>query len=252
MTLAIVSALMQEQAALREQLTHSHSLRVAGRDFLHGQLHGHSVVLALCGIGKVAAAITACALIERMKVGQILFTGVAGGLDDGVQVGDVVVASELLQHDMDASPIFPRYEVPLSGRCRFAATPELQTPLVHAAQHSLQEDATLVAHLRGYTGDERTPRIHQGLIVSGDRFVCTEAESVDLRTRLPDALAVEMEGAAVAQVCHDHGKGQAVIRTISDRADAKAHGDFARFVKHVASHYSERMVRRWLLSQEAA
>jgi adenosylhomocysteine nucleosidase len=251
MTLAIVSALIQEQAALREQLTHSHSLRVAGRDFLHGHLHGQEVVLTLCGIGKVAAAITACALIERMKATRILFTGVAGGLGEGVQVGDVVVASELLQHDMDASPIFPRYEVPLSGRCRFAATPELQAPLVHAASQCLQEEAVLLEHLRSYTGDARTPRIHQGLIVSGDRFVCTEAESVDLRARLPDALAVEMEGAAVAQVCHDHGLPFAVVRTISDRADAKAHGDFARFVKQVASHYSEHLVRCWLQAQRS-
>jgi adenosylhomocysteine nucleosidase len=86
--------------------------------------------------------------------------------------------------------------------------------------------------------DLQTPRCHQGLLISGDRFVSTTAESQALREVLPEALAVEMEGAAFAQVCHDYGVPLAVVRTISDRADDAAHVDFPRFLREVASRYS--------------
>ncbi len=95
----------------------------------------------------------------------------------------------------------------------------------------------------------RSPTVHRGLLISGDRFVSTAAESEALRRALPDALAVEMEGAAVAQVCHDYGVPFAAMRTISDRADDAAHGDFARFVAEVASRYSLALVGAWLAAQ---
>jgi len=87
-----------------------------------------------------------------------------------------------------------------------------------------------------------TPRAHRGLIVSGDRFVASQAESTRLQQDLPQALAVEMEGAAVAQVCHDFGRPFAVLRTISDRADDQAHVDFPRFLAQVAAEYSRDIV----------
>ena len=90
----------------------------------------------------------------------------------------------------------------------------------------------LAAHLSGF-GIAR-PRLHEGLVVSGDRFVATAAESAALRTALPDALAVEMEGAAVAQVCADFGLPFALLRVISDRADDSAHVDFLAFTREVA------------------
>jgi uridine phosphorylase len=110
---------LQEQQGLMELLHHPHKVVHAGRDFWLGELHGRPVVLALSKIGKVAAATTATALIERFGVRRMVFTGVAGGLGKDVNVGDVVVASDFVQHDLDASPLFPRYEVPLYGRTRF-------------------------------------------------------------------------------------------------------------------------------------
>ena len=90
------------------------------------------------------------------------------------------------------------------------------------------------------------PRVHRGLVLSGDRFVATAAESEALRQRLPEALAVEMEGAALAQVAFDFGLPFAVVRTVSDRADDAAHVDFMRFVDSVASRYTLAIVRRFL------
>ena len=113
MTLAILSALPEEQHGLLDLLHAPVCVRHAGRDFGQGTWHGTPVVLALAGIGKVAAATTATVLVERFAAERIVFTGVAEGLGDGVRVGDGVVAQTLLQHGMDAAPLFPRFEVPL-------------------------------------------------------------------------------------------------------------------------------------------
>ena len=222
----------EEIAALRPCLEGLRTERRAGRDFHFGRLDGHDVILVRCGIGKVAAATTAAVLLDAFDARAVLFTGVAGGLAPGVRVGDIVVASTLLQHDMNAEPLFPRWEVPLTGRARFDADPAWSARLVQASRALAATDM----HALGAT-------IHQGLVVSGDRFVATHVESDQLRALLPDALAVEMEGAAVAQVCHDFARPFGVVRTISDRADDAAHGDFQRFVCDVAAPYSRDIVR---------
>ena len=89
-------------------------------------------------------------------------------------------------------------------------------------------------------------RVHRGLVVSGDRFVATTSESRALQAALPEALAVEMEGAAIAQVCHDYGIPFAAVRTVSDRADDAAHGDFLSFIDQVASRHSAAIVEAFL------
>jgi len=227
-------------------------VRIAGRDFWVGHLHGQPVVAVLSRIGKVAAAVTATMLLERFAVRAIVFTGVAGGLAPGVKVGDVVVATELLQHDLDASPIFPKYEVPLMGLSRFTADAAIGDALAAVAEATLRNPVALVGQEAVDEFGLHAPKVHRGLLVSGDRFVSTAAESDALRISLPDALAVEMEGAAVAQACHDYGVPFAAMRTISDRADDEAHGDFARFVAEVASRYSLALVDAWLAGRPAA
>ena len=246
MTLAIVAALHEELAAVLDLLPDERKTVVAGREFWVGHLHGHALVAVLSRIGKVAAATTATLLIERFGAQRIVFTGVAGGLGDGVQVGDVVVARQFAQHDMDASPLFPRHEVPLYGLTRFATDAALSNELAQAASAMLADaPRTLGADtLRAF--GLQSPRLHQGLVLSGDRFVATATESAALRREWPDALAVEMEGAAIAQVCHDAGVPFAAVRTISDRADDAAHVDFVRFIRAVASRYSAALVDAWL------
>jgi adenosylhomocysteine nucleosidase len=230
--LAIVGAMHEEIAALRPCLDHLRTERRAGRDFHFGRLDGHDVILVRCGIGKVAAATTTAVLLDAFDASALLFTGVAGGLGSEVRVGDIVVATALLQHDMNAEPLFPRWEVPLTGRARFAADAGWSARLARACRRVVAGDAHAAA-----------AALHEGLVVSGDRFVATRAESDQLRTLLPDALAVEMEGAAVAQVCHDFGRPFGVVRTVSDRADDAAHVDFQRFVDDVAAPYSRDIVR---------
>lgn len=245
--LAVVSAMPEELSVLLPLLDGATMTHHGGRAFHCGRLDGHDLVLVLCRIGKVAAATTATLLIERFNVDRILFTGVAGALGAGVNVGDVVVARDLLQHDMDASPLFPRYEVPLTGRSRFATDLDMTDRLLAVVTKSL-------GAFTAWLGDSDTlrdlrisaPRVHQGLVLSGDRFVSSSAEQLALRVNVPEALAVEMEGAAVAQVCHDLDVPFAIVRTISDRADDGAHMDYSRFLQEVAARYTATIVRAWL------
>ena len=245
--IAIVSAMHEELRALLPALRNPSSVCLAGRTFHQGEIHGHAVVLVLSGLGKVAAATTAALLIHEFESGALVFTGVAGGLRRGVKVGDVVVARQLLQHDMDASPLFPRFEVPLTGRSHFDADAALVEALSGAAQRCLDRADALIGADRLLAFGIDSALLHQGLVVSGDRFVSSGVQSAALRTLLPDALAVEMEGAAVAQVCADFGARFAVIRTISDRADDSAHVDFKRFIVDVASSYTHAIIDDWLL-----
>jgi adenosylhomocysteine nucleosidase len=235
---AILSALKEEQQGLLELLQNPQQVTRSGREFWRGNLHGQPVVLALSRVGKVAAATTATTLVEHFGVGRIIFTGVAGGIGPGVNVGDVVIASSFVQHDLDASPLFPRYQVPLYGRSVFDCDSSLSAMINAATQ------AILVWAKGQFNGifDNKAVKIHQGLVASGDKFVCGAVESSALQSALQDAgfqpLAVEMEGAAVAQVCFDYNVPFAAVRIISDRADDAAHVDFQKFVTHVASHYS--------------
>jgi len=244
--IALISAMHEELAAVLARMPDEQKTVVAGREFWVGHWHGHEVVAVLSRIGKVAAATTATTLIERFGVNRMVFTGVAGGLAPHVNVGDVVVAREFIQHDMDASPLFPRYEVPLMGRARFPADLALTDALVAAAPVALEAVlASLPRH--DWLGlDLATARVHQGLIASGDRFVSQTVESQALQQALPEALAVEMECAAIAQVCYDYGVPLAAVRTISDRADDAAHVDFPRFIQTIASHYSVAVLDRLL------
>lgn len=251
--IGIMAAMPEELQALLDVMPDESLERRAGREFWVGHLHGHEVVAVLSRIGKVAAATTTTVLLGTYGVDQVLFTGVAGGLGPGVRVGDVVVADALTQHDMDASPLFPRFELPGQGVSALSP-PAALTNVVRTTVEQALSPAALAAggaladvHLEALGLSQ--PRVHQGLIISGDQFIHSTQRSRDLTQALPAALAVEMEGAAVAQVCHDFGVPYAVIRTISDRADDEAHIDFPRFIDAVARHYSlaiiEALLKQW-------
>lgn len=243
--IAIVAAMREELAALLAAVhAPGEPVRVAGRTLHTGTLGGHDVVVVLSGIGKVAAAQTATIMLQRFAVDAVVLVGTAGGLADDVATGDVVVARELLQHDLDARPLFPRWEVPLSGRARYPTDHALSTAVREAARAVLA--APPGGSPAGQAPGTRGPRVHEGLVVSGDVFVADADAAERLRADLPEALAVEMEGAAVAQVCTDHEVPFAVVRAVSDRADAAAPVDFAWFVQHVAARLAHDVVHAML------
>ncbi|MBB5370109.1 5'-methylthioadenosine/S-adenosylhomocysteine nucleosidase [Janthinobacterium sp. K2Li3] len=155
-------------------------------------------------------------------------------------MGDIVVAESLLQHDMDASPLFPRFEVPLTGLQRFGSDLALSSALAAASEHFLRQQAEKPADsvLEIEEFGLQQARVHRGMIASGDQFISSAAHLRQLKQDLPDLLAVEMEGAAVAQVCFELGVPFTVMRTISDNANEEAAVDFMRFVQTVASRYA--------------
>jgi adenosylhomocysteine nucleosidase len=246
MRLGIISALHEEQQGLMEAIQEATTTMHGGRVYTQGQLWGIDAVCVLSRIGKVAGAITATLLVEKFGVTHILFTGVAGAGDRGVAVGDIVVADSLVQHDMDASPLFPRFEVPLTGLSHFPGDHAMAMQLLTAAHGFLEHDFSNVID-----ADQRTafqlqqPRVHRGLIASGDQFMRDRTVINSLNAALPGLVAVEMEGAAVAQVCYELGIPCAVIRTISDNANEDAATDFLTFVSAVAARYAFHIVRRY-------
>jgi len=250
--LGIVAALPQEIDQLIAQLRLDPGMRVVTlgrRDYYVGMLWQQPCVLTLARIGKVAAATTAAALIHEFQVGAMLFTGVAGGLGAGLQVGDIVVADSLMQHDMDASPLFPRHQIPLLERDRFSTCPTLTQRLSQAARHFVE---TVLPELRAehrWTLVQRQPQVHLGLIASGDQFIADDAARFNVRAAAPLALAVEMEGGAIAQVCYEYDVPFAVMRTISDSADDGATVSFSVFLEEVASVYSYGVIRGFLEGQ---
>jgi len=246
LTLAIMSALLDEQRGLLEQLDKPRRAERAGRSFWCGHWFGHKVVLVLSKLGKVAAASTATTLIEAFDVKRIVFTGVAGGIGAGIKVGDVVVADQFIQHDMDCSPLFKRFEIPLYARSTLTCDETLSASLLEAARVGLVKASE--HFLEEYLVE--APSLHKGLIASGDQFISSAAQAdrlfKDLKAAGFDALAVEMEGAAVAQVCADYGVPFAAVRTISDRADDQAHVDFSAFVSQVASPYARAILQQFV------
>ena len=252
--LGIIGAMPEEVAALRPHLRNVQTLQLGGREFLQGLLADYptvpdsaavAVVVVVSRIGKVAAATTATILLERFGVTRVLFTGIAGGLAPQVGVGDMVVATALMHHDLDASPLFPPHEVPLLGVAQFATDPVMRRALVAAAMRLVANLPTAVAALLPSAAAQQATRaacVHEGLIVSGDQFIDAADEVEALQRKCPGALAVEMEGAAVAQVCYEHGVPFAVVRAISDSADHAAHVDFSRFLEAACQAYTVPLV----------
>lgn len=243
--LGLISALHQEQAGLIDTMPNAQTINRGMRDYVTGKLWGIDTVCVLSRIGKVAAAATVATLIERFGVTHIVFTGVAGAVDSSVQVGDIIIADALVQHDMDATPLFPRYEVPLLGQAHFASDVHLTDRLVQSAADFVAQDLE-----HAVLPQDRdvfrlgTPRVYRGLIASGDEFIDSRARHVDLKAAFPGLLAVEMEGAAVAQVCFEFGVPFAVVRTISDGANEESPHDFMQFIDRVASRYAFGIVKR--------
>lgn len=246
-TLAILAALPEEISDLLDEMgTTATTHRIGMRDYHVGTLYGQRCVIALARVGKVAAAATTVVMIREFNASMVIFTGLAGGIHPDVRIGDVVVASSLIQHDLDARPLFAQYEVPLLGQTHFETEAQAVCRLHQCAVAFLEDGVAEVSpEVRQILGVV-APKVHVGLIATGDQFLSAELESYALRSSLPQVLCVEMEGAAMAQVCHEFGVPFAVFRTISDRADNTATVDFSTFLNRIAKVYSAGILRRFL------
>jgi adenosylhomocysteine nucleosidase len=249
MKIGIVGAMQQEIALLQADLKSVRRQMRGMREYLEGELYGKAAVLVFSRWAKVAAASSVTTLIEVFGVDMVVFTGVAGGADPALEIGDVVIGTTLVQHDLDPRPLFRRFEVPLLDRLIFEAPPSIVALARESASTYLREriHRDISAETLSAFGIKPPPMLYQGLIASGDQFIANPATLGALRTALieaglPAPLCVDMESAAVAQVCHEHGVPVIVMRTISDKADHSAAIDFVPFVDRIASHFTRGIV----------
>ncbi|MGL4861420.1 MAG: 5'-methylthioadenosine/S-adenosylhomocysteine nucleosidase [Enterobacteriaceae bacterium] len=220
MKVGIIGAMEQEVTLLREQIEQPQVFQRAGCEIHCGLLHGVEVVLLKCGIGKVAAALGTTLLLERFTPDIIINTGSAGGLASTLQIGDIVVSTEVCYHDCDVTAF--GYQPGQMAGC--PATFPANSDLIAMAQQAIGE-----AHLNAV----------QGLICSGDTFVNGGAAQQRIIETFPQAIAIDMEAAAIGHVCHQFATPFVVTRAISDLSDQSSHLSFDEFLAIAAKNSSQ-------------
>lgn len=237
-SIAVISALQEEIDGLKQRLLDRTTHTIAGIDVYRGFLEGRPVTAAVCGVGKVNAALCTQLLIDHYAPAAVINPGVAGGIDPRVEIGDMVVSSAACYHDFDTTALGnpPGVIYGMQTSC-------------FPAERSLQ----LLAgwHARNAVGAART---HVGLVVSGDQFVADTTQ----RQRIWEtfgASCTEMEGAAVAHVCWRNNTPFVIIRAVSDRADSSATESFDDFLTRAMpslDHVTVQTLLSWNLSQKVS
>ncbi len=239
-----MGAMPEEIEEIVGLMTERKEVKLAMRTFHVGRIFNKECVVVFSRWGKVAAATTATALIHHFNVSEILFSGLAGSMRSDVRVGDLVIGRKFYQHDMDARPFLEEFEIPLTGTNFFESAPHL----IEAANKSLEVNIMNNRFLTDIPKssldafDINMPSVWVGDIASGDRFFSNSYEKQRLLLKLPNLYCVEMEGASVAQVAHEHQTPFTVIRTISDAADDHSALDFSSFVQQIARPYSKAVI----------
>lgn len=225
MKVGIIAAMEEELIELRGSLKNMQEIKLGQFGYYTGSIYDHEVAIMLCGIGKVNAAVGTTLLIDKFKPECVINTGVAGGFYNTMNVGDIVVSTDVKHHDVDAT-IF-NYEhgqiprMPVSYIANFT--------LIKLAGEGLPKDFT--------------PKIIKGTILSGDSFIHLEEQVKNIKEKFPFIMAVEMEGSAIGQTCFLFNVPFVVIRSISDIVTAEgSHQDYRKFV-HMAAKNSSTLVK---------
>ena len=226
MRVGVIGAMEQEVKLLREQIENCEIVSRGGCEIYTGKINGVDVALLKSGIGKVAAAIGTTLLLEHFRPDVVINTGSAGGLDAKLNVGDIVVSTEVRYHDADVTAF--GYEPGQMVQCppAFIADPKL----VNIAQECI--------------GSLKLNAV-RGLICSGDAFINGVEPLARIRRTFPEVVAVEMESTAIGHVCHQFDTPFVVVRAISDVADKESHLSFDEFLS-VAAQQSSLMVTTML------
>ncbi len=240
-----MGAMPEEIDAVMNLLSDTQQSSHAGRIYYTGFINDIKTVVVISGWGKVAAAATVSTLIHKYQITELIFTGVAGAINTELKIGDIVIGKRLLQHDMDARPFIPQYEIPLLKKTFF----ECATQQISVAKKAVQ-DMVKNKNLHQLVGDDGMhlfniiePKLYIGDIASGDQFFSDGKRKKQLLENLPTVLCVEMEGAAVAQVCYENEIPFTIIRTISDTAGEGSHIDFTAFIEKIAGKYSGGVIK---------
>ena len=218
-TIGIIGAMEVEVAILKEKMEDVRIIKKASMDFYEGILAGKKVVVVRSGIGKVNAGICAQILADVFSVEAIINTGIAGSLNKNINIGDIVLSTDVVQHDMDATGFgYRKGQIPQMPVFFFNADDNLR-------------------RLAAEVCKEVNPdiQVFEGRIASGDQFVCDQ----DVKNRIVSefsAYATEMEGAAIGQAAYLNEIPFLVVRAISDKADGSAQMDYSEFEKAAVDH----------------
>ncbi|MFF2093555.1 5'-methylthioadenosine/adenosylhomocysteine nucleosidase [Paenibacillus sp. NPDC058174] len=215
--IGIIGAMAEEIELLHQHVEAANQFVKAGITYYEGSLHGKSVIYCKSGVGKVNAAVCTQILLD-LGADCVLFTGVAGAVDPKLEIGDIVVSSSCIQHDMDCSPLgFARGVIPYHERSEFVADERLVKLAADAAS-------------KLFSGRSLT-----GKVLSGDQFIASR-EAVQQLHEIFQGACAEMEGASVAQVCDLNEVPFVIIRSMSDKADGSAHVNFPEFTVKASNH----------------
>lgn len=210
--LGIIGAMEVEVKELREMMENPQAQTVAGMTFYQGTIKGKEVVVVRSGIGKVNAGICSQILVDRYQVDGIINTGIAGSLRNEINIGDIVLATVAVQHDVDATGFgYPLGEIPQMGIKEFPADEKLRT-LAEACSKKANPDI----------------QVFCGRVASGDQFISSREKKNWIQANF-DAYCTEMEGAAIAQAAYLNNIPYLVVRAISDKADDSANMDYSEF-----------------------
>lgn len=227
--IGIIGAMEQEITGLKEQMEDVKITRMASMEFYEGTLEGKKVVVVRSGIGKVNAAVCTQILADIFHVEVVINTGVAGSLNNDINIGDIVVSTDVVQHDMDVSPLgYSRGQIPDMEVLSFEADEALR----HLAVEACREVNPDI-------------EVHEGRIASGDQFISSQEVKYHI-VRDFGAYAAEMEGASVGQAAYLNKIPFLIIRAISDKADGSAHMDYPAFEAAAIEHsvkLTSRMIR---------
>lgn len=211
--IGIIGAMNEEIELFLDGMSNVTQYKKAGIIFYEGSMNNKSAILCKSGVGKINAAVCTQILIDDFNIKQVIFTGVAGALHPELQIGDIVVSTAAMQHDIDASALgFNRETIPFADKSTFEADNELIRLALKASE------------------DINEGRVVTGLILSGDQFISAGQAAKELH-QLFGGYCTEMEGAAVAQVCHMNEIPFVIVRSMSDKADGSAHINFPEFTK---------------------
>jgi adenosylhomocysteine nucleosidase len=241
-TIGILGAMAQEIDEVKALLQNKTVVTMGNREFVVGKINGIACVVAFSKWGKVAATITATLMVQEFGVTDLFFIGTAGALADGLKVGDIVISKRLVQHDLDARPMISRFELPLLNRIYVDSDPVLTELAGKAVTNLLERGVEKMVGEQAVKDFNLAPKLVYGDIASGDQFINSDEKREEILGFLPGIQCVEMEGAAVAQVCLEFGVPFTVIRTISDTADHNARIDFNKFIVEVANAYSRAII----------
>lgn len=213
----IIGAMDEEVNSLKEALQNAKTTNISGMEFFEGTLDGESVVVVKCGVGKVNAGICTELLINVFDVDRIINTGVAGSLDAAIDIGDIVVSTDAVQHDFDLTPL--GYA---PGELDGIGSPSLP------ADEAMRESAVKAVA-------ECAPDVHvfEGRVCTGDQFISSDEQKDAIISQF-GGLCCEMEGGAIAQVCCQNNIPFVIIRAISDKADGSATMNYSEFVQEAA------------------